>query len=206
MRRVAVLLVALVALLAAGAQLFLPTYLEGRVEDRLEQHGGSADVSLRALSAERLLFDHGDSLKVEGHGLRLRLGGQGRVLERLDGFDEVNMRLHRLSAPPLAVSSFVLRRPDSQSDYTVRMTGSTTPRDVARFLGSQAAGGLGGLAGGLAAQALPAGGRTRIPLDVDARIRSHHGRSHVVSARGSVAGVSASPLVELVLDAVVARL
>ena len=93
MRRVAVLLVAVVALLAAGAQLFLPTYLEGRVEDRLEQHGGSADVSLRALSAERLLFDHGDSLKVEGHGLRLRLGGQGRVLEAPGRLDEVRREL-----------------------------------------------------------------------------------------------------------------
>src|SRR5205809_6684335 len=148
MRRVVVLLLGVVALLAGGSQLFLPTFLEGRVADRLERDGGSADVSLHALPAARLLFDHGDSLKVEGKNLRLRLGGQDRVLDRLDGFDKVEMRLRRVAAPPLSVRSFLLKRRSHGGDYAVRMTGSTTPRDVAAFLGSQAGGGLGGLLGG----------------------------------------------------------
>jgi hypothetical protein len=205
MRRVAVLLLGLLALLAGGSQLFLPPILEDRVADRLERDGGTADVSLHAFPAARLLFDHGDSLKIEGDDLRLRLGGKGRVLDRLDGFDKVEMRLRRVAAPPLTVRSFLLKRRNGGDDYEVRMTGSTTPRDVAAFLGSQAAGGLGGLAGALAAQALPAGGRSRIPLEVEARMRSRNGRSHVVSARGTVAGVSAGPLVGLVLEAVVRR-
>ena len=37
-----------VALLAVAAQLALPAYYEGRVEDRLEEKGGSADVSIGA--------------------------------------------------------------------------------------------------------------------------------------------------------------
>ena len=198
MPRVAVLLVGLAALLAVGSQLLLPPLLEGRVADRLERGGGDADVSLRSLPAVRLLFHHGSSLKVEGHDLRLPLGGREQVLDRLDGFDEVRVRLHRVRVTPLAMRSFSLARAHEKGDYAVRMSGTTTPRDVARFLG--------GLVGDLAAGALPGGGREPVPVDVAATVRSRHGRREVVSARGTVAGVPAGPLVGVVLDAVVRRL
>jgi hypothetical protein len=198
MPRVAVLLVGLAALLAVGSQLLLPPVLEGRVADRLERGGGKADVSLRALPAARLLFDHGSSLKVEGHDLRLPLGGREQVLDRLDGFDEVRVHLHRVRVPPLSLRSFFLARAHENGDYAVRMSGTTTPREVGRFLG--------GVLGDLAAGALPGGGRERLPVDVGAIVRSRQGRREVVSARGTVAGVPAGPLVGVVLDAVVRRL
>jgi hypothetical protein len=206
MPRVALLLLCLVVLVAAGTQLLLPTVLEGRVADRLERGGGSAHVSLHALPAARLLFDHGDSLKVEGRDLRLQLRGRGELLDRLDGFDQVRVRIDRATAPPLAVRSFSLTRPEEGRAYAVRLTGTTSPRDVARFLGSRAAGGLGGLAGDLAAGALPSGGRSRIPLAVAATVRSRDGHRQVTSSRGTVAGVPAGPLVGLVMDAVVREL
>jgi hypothetical protein len=198
MPRVALLLVGLAALLAVGSQLLLPPILEGRVADRLERGGGEADVSLRAVPAARLLFDHGSSLKVEGHDLRLPLGGREQVLERLDGFDEVRVRLHRVRASPMAMRSFSLDRAHEKGDYAVRMSGSTTPRGMARFLG--------GLVGELAAGALPGGGRVPVPVDVAATVRSRNGEREVVSSRGTVAGVPAGPLVGVVLDAVVRRL
>jgi hypothetical protein len=198
MPRVVVILAVFVALLAVGSELLLPPVLEGKAAGRLERGGGDAHVSLRAFPAARLLFDHGSSLKVEGHRLRLTLGGRGEVLDRLDGFDEVRVRLDHASAPPLAVRSFSLTRRHEGGDYAVRMSGTTTPRDVARFLG--------GLVGDLAAGALPGGGREQVPLDMSATVRSQDGRRQVVSSRGTVAGVPAGPLVGLVLDAVVRRL
>ena len=78
------------------------------------------------------------------------------------------------------------------------MSGTTTPRGVARFLG--------GLVGELAAGALPGGGRVPVPVDVAATVRSRNGEREVVSSRGTVAGVPAGPLVGVVLDAVVRRL
>jgi hypothetical protein len=198
MPRVAVLLVGLAVLLAVGSQLLLPPVLEGRVADRLERGGGHADVSLRALPAARLLFDHGSSLKVEARDLRLPLGGREQVLDRLDGFDEVRVSLHRVRVSPVAMRSFSLTRDHEKGDYAVRMSGTTTPREVARFLG--------GVVGDLAAGALPGGGRDPVPVDLAASVRSRHGRREVVSARGTVAGIPAGPLVGVVLDAVVRRL
>jgi hypothetical protein len=206
MPRVAVLLVGFAALLALGCQLLLPPLLEGKAADRLERGGGSARVSLKALPAARLLFNHGDSLEVDGHDLRLELGGRGKLLDRIDGFDEVRVRLHSVAASPFEVRAFSLTRAEEGGDYSVHMTGTTSPREVARFLGSRAAGGLGGLVGDLTAGALPLEGRNRIPMDLAARVRSREGRRQVLSARGTVAGLPAGPLVGFVMDAVVRRL
>jgi hypothetical protein len=94
--------------------------------------------------------------------------------------------------------SFSLVRENEKGDYAVRMSGTTTPREVGRFLG--------GALGDLAAGALPDGGRQPVPVDVAAIVRSRHGRRQVVSSTGTVAGVPAGPLVGVVLDAVVRRL
>src|SRR3954447_1744079 len=51
MRRVLVVCFGLVILVLVLSQLFLPLYLEGRVEGRLTREGGKADVTLKALPA-----------------------------------------------------------------------------------------------------------------------------------------------------------
>ena len=73
-----------------------------------------------------------------------------------------------------------------------------------RALSGIAAGGtLGGVLGSLAGSALPDGGRTAVPLSLRASI---DGRAEVTDASGSVAGVRAGPLAQVVVDAVLQRL
>jgi hypothetical protein len=206
MRRIVAVLVACLVVAVGGSQLVLPSVLEGRVADRLERGGGHADVSLEAVPAARLLFHHGHRLSVDGRGLNLGLTGRQAVFDRLDDFDEVRVRLTSVRAGPLFLRRFALTRSGGNSDYAVRLRGTTSPREVARFLGSRAAGALGGLIGDLATGVLPKAGNGRVPLDVTATVRSHGGRREVTSATGSVAGIPAGPIVQLVVDAVVRQL
>jgi hypothetical protein len=206
MPRVLLLTVAGVAVLAAACQLALPALAERQVEKRLERDGGTASASLAAFPAPRLLFGDGDSFEVRGGGLRVDVTERERVLDRLDGFDEVDVRLEDVDADPLAIESFELSRREGAATYRVRVTGETSPREVAAFLGSQAGGVLGGVLGDLAAGRLPGGGDERVPLAIDASVESHGGNAEVTSATGSVAGVPGGPLAELVVEAVVRRL
>lgn len=199
------ILCAAVALLAA-CQLALPGLAESKVRDRIERNGGTARVSISAFPAPRLLFGDGDSLKVSGSGLEVDVNRRERVLQRLDGFDSVDVRLTRLDADPLVVRSFVLQRADGEHGYRVRMDAETSPRDVAGFLGSQAGGLVGGLLGDLAAGGLPGGGGERVPLRIRADVESRDGDVQVTSASGSVAGVPAGPLAEVVVEGVARRL
>jgi hypothetical protein len=205
MRRIVVVLLAVVAVALISAQLFLPGAAERRVEDRLERNGGTAHVSLSALPALRLLFGEGDALTVNGSGLRLQPEARSRTLERLDGFDKVSVRLDRIVAGPLDVSSFTLDRAEGQRNYRTSLSGTTSAAKVGSFLGSEAGGAFGGLLGGLAGGSLP-GGDAAVPLRMAAVIASRGGRAVVVSARGSVAGVPAGLVAELVASAVAAQL
>jgi hypothetical protein len=206
MQRIALGLLGLAVVLLAISQLAIPPLAERRVADRLERDGGQADVSLSAFPALRLLFDDGDSLEVEGSGLRLDLTRERGALGRVDGFDEVSLRLDEVSAEPLDISSFELEREDGQRAYSLDLAATTSPREVARFLGSRAGGSLGGLLGDLSAGALPGGGATRVPLELRATVESRDGRARVGAVEGSVAGIPAGPLAEVVMEAVLARL
>jgi hypothetical protein len=201
MRRIVLLLLGALALLLVVSQLVLPGIAERRAKDRLERDGGTAKVSVSALPAARLLFDDGDSLKVRGSGLDLDPESRGRELERMDGFDEVDVELDRLRTGPLHVSSFTMRRAEGKSDYRTRVSGTTSAAEVGSFLGSQAGGAFGGLLGSLAGGSLPGGG-AQLPVEVDAVIASNDGEVEVRSASGTVAGISADPLVQLVVAAV----
>jgi hypothetical protein len=205
MRRIAVVLCGLLALVIVASQLVLPGIAERRAESRLERNGGTAHVSLSALPAARLLFGDGDSLTVKGSGLDLTPEERRDALERIDGFDEVYVKLDRLVAGPLDVSSFTMRRGEGERDYRTRMRATTSAAEIGRFLGTEAGGPFGGLLGGLAGGSLP-GGAADVPLDLNAVIASRNGDVEVVRARGSVASVPAGPLTELVVAAVARRL
>ena len=86
-----------------------------------------------------------------------------------------------------------------------QVSATTTAAEVGSFLGSQAGGGFGALLGGLAGGSLP-GGATPVPVKVNAVIASKDGNAEVRSASGSVAGIPADPLVQIVVAAVAARL
>ncbi|MFN2616995.1 MAG: hypothetical protein ABR581_07695 [Thermoleophilaceae bacterium] len=194
----------MLAALAIAAQLLVPGFAERRVADRLEAGGGHADVSLDAFPVLRLLFGEGDSLKVKARRLRLEPGHERLLLERLDGFDEVQVRLRDTRMGPLDLGTFVLERPEGREDYQVRLEGETSPRALARFLGGRAGGplgeGLGGLAGGLMGGGLP------LVLNLRARVKSRGGEPTVEEAGGTVAGLPAGPLVQLALAAVLPRI
>ena len=206
MRRVILLTLWFLAALLLATQLILPPVVEGRIEDRLEKGGGSARVSVSAFPALRLLFNDGDSLEAEGEGVRVDVRERTDALERVSGFDEVHVRLTDVVAGPLDVASFELSREDGQRDYRVQIAADTTPREVAGYLGATGGGTLGGIVGDLAAGTLPGGGDTAVPLKLDADVTSRDGQIEVTSATGSVAGLPAGPLAELLIDAVLQRL
>jgi hypothetical protein len=207
MQRLLTGIVVVLVVLAVAAQLALPPYVAGQVEERLERGGGSADVSLGALPAVTLLGGRGSSLEARGSGLAFDLNDrEERPFELLDGFAEVDVVLDRIDAGVLAVERFELRRQGRDADYSLTVRATTTPRELAREIGSAAGGALGGLFGSLAMGILPGGGAVAVPLELVATVRSVAGRPEVAAASGSVAGVPAGPLTELVVGAVLGRL
>jgi hypothetical protein len=191
----ALLLGGLAALLVAS-QLALSPLAEGAIEGRLEEGGGRADVSLGAFPAVRLLFGHGDELKVEASAVRVEF--ERVELEQLDGFQDVSFDVERVDAGPIAVRSFTLAR-HGDEPYLLTMTASTTPREVARFV-------FGPLLGDLVADPMPNEGRAKLPLTLRARIESRDGEPVLRSAEGSLAGIPASsPLGKRLLDELLTR-
>jgi hypothetical protein len=196
-----------VAVLALVIQLALPSYLEHRVQDRLEAGGGTAVVALSALPALSLLAGRGDSFKATGTGLRFDLGERREnPFERLDGFKRVDMTLSDLDAGSLQVERFQLSRRHRDEAYDLDIQATATPRELAGELGRATAGSLGGLMGSLATGFLPGAGGLAIPVKLEARVESRDGKPNVQSARGTVGGVPAGPLAEIVLGAVLDRL
>jgi hypothetical protein len=195
MRRIATVIAAVVVLLAVVSQLVLPPLAERSARNRLTRDGGSAEVSVSAFPALRLLFGHGDSLRIEGERLRLPTEGTGD-LGKLDKFAEVHIHLRDVTAGPLAVRSMQLDRADGAEAYTARLSGRTTSGELGAFLGSRAGGVFGGVIGGLA------GGNAPLPLELRASVTS----TGVEAASGTVAGVPAGPVIQLVLDAVLQTL
>jgi hypothetical protein len=206
MPRILLLVLGGLSLLFVASQLAIPPLAERRVEDRLERDGGDAEVSLSAFPAVRLLFGDGRTIEVEGEGLRLDPDRRGDALERLEGFDEVSVRLQELDAGPLEVQSFQLVRQEGEDEYETAIEATTTPRQVARFLGSEAGGVFGGVLGDLAVAGLPGGGNAEVPIDLGAMIEDRGGEIVATDVTGSVAGIPAGPLAELVVEAVARRL
>jgi hypothetical protein len=202
-----IVIVALVLVAGIGQQLLLPPLAEDEVVDRLERYGGDVRVSLSAFPALRLLASDGESIELVGSGLRLDLDEEPvDAFERLDGFDEVRLALTDVDAGPLAIDSFALRRGEEDDTYSLELDGETSPRELARYLGRQAAGPLGGVLGDAFAGLVVPAPAAAVPLRVEAEIRSEDGLAQAETASGSVAGIPAGPLAEIVADAVVRRL
>jgi hypothetical protein len=207
MPRLLLLPLGLIVVLLVAGQLILPPLAERKVEDRLEEGGGRADAEIGAFPAVRLLFGgDGDRLEAAGTGLKLDVTRRQRVLERLDGFDEVEVELVDFTVGPFELDRFTMTRGEGDRSYRTSFSGEASPREVATFLGSEAGGPLGGLLGGLAAGTLLQGGDAPLPMRVRAEVESRDGRVAVTRTRGSVGGVPAGPLAQLVIELVVRRL
>jgi hypothetical protein len=199
--------IVLIVALAVVSQLALPRFAADRVADRLTAGGGTAQVSISAFPAIRLLFGDGDRLDVSGRGLVLPVNGeQTGTLSRLDGFDQVSVRLIDVKAGPVTVRRFVLTR-DGSDPYRLRSTASTSLSDLAGFGGGELGGFLGRLALRLGArEALGSAARRPIPVELDMKLADEGGRVVVVGGSGSVAGIPTGPLAELITSAIVVRL
>jgi hypothetical protein len=199
--RWAIAIVAVVAL-AIASQLLLPGIAEREVEGRLTEGGGTAAVSLSAFPAARLLFDDGSRFEARASGLDLDLEQRVDVLDRLDGFDEVDVAIDDLVAGPLDVETFELTR-DGSGPYHLVSRSQASPADLVD-LGADALGLPGGdLFGGLAGQAL---GDAPLPIELDMELISSDDGIEVTSGGGTVAGIPTGPLGELITAAIVARL
>jgi hypothetical protein len=202
MRRRAVLVAAIVVVaLLVASELALPAIVRDRIAGRLTRDGGTASVSVSAQPALRLLFGDGHSLRVRGSGNTLALPPLGAapkndVLGKLDGFDDVDLRLRDLHAAPFDVRSVDLTRRGGSQVYTLRLNASAS----ASGLGEYVAGSLGSLGA-----ALLAPGAT-LPLAGAFELRSDHGRAQVVSGSAQVAGIPVGPLAAAIVAAIVDRL
>lgn len=200
---IGIVILALTVLLVL-AQLFLAGVGERRIEDRLTEKGGSAEVKLSALPAARLLLGDGDRIEVRGSDLDLDLETEDpEVLDRLDGFDEVNVELSDFRAGPFDVMSFEMIR-EGDGPYAVRSTSATTAADLVDY-GADALGLGGGPLLRFFAGRAPLGSRA-IPIEVNMEMESDEGRISVVSGSGSVAGYPTGPLAQYITAAIVARL
>jgi hypothetical protein len=200
--RWAIALIIAVVLILVASQLLVPGIAERQTEDRLTAGGGSASVSLSAFPALRLLFDDGSRFEARGSGLDIELDQRVDVLDRLDGFSEVDVLIDDLVAGPLDVARFQLTR-DGSDPYHLLSSAQASPAALVD-LGADALGLPGGdLFGGLAGQAL---GDAPVPIELDMDLVSSDEGIEVTSGGSTVAGIPTGPIGELITSAIVARL
>jgi hypothetical protein len=203
-RLLAAVVAGIVVLVAVVTHFALPPYLEGRVEDRLEEHGGRADVELSAVPALRLLTGHGDRLEITGSGLEVDFDDPDEdAFEELNNFDEVEIDLTDVEADPFEVSSFRL---DSLGDghYRIETDATATLQDLGRVAGEQF-GPLGGLIGSIVGGSAPLSGAP-VPIKLDGELEAKDGDVEMVSGDARVANLPAGPAARLVTNAILSDL
>jgi len=195
---------AAVVFVLVGSQLLVPKLAERTVEDRLTENGGEAEVTLGAVPALRLLLGDGERLEVDASGLELELDERARVFERLDGFSVVDVSIADFEAGPLEMELFELSR-DGGTTYRMLATGEASAQGLAD-LGLETV----ELPGEsfldlILGQLLPEP-NLAVPIALDMELSSADGRVQVVSGGGTVAGVPAGSLAQLITAAIVVRL
>ena len=204
-RLIALGVAAVVVVAGVATHFLLPGYLANRVEDRLVEHGGRAEVTLRAVPALRLLAGHGDRIEISGSGLEYEFDDPDQdAFEKLDNFDEVDIALTEVTAGPFETENFRLEKRQGEELYAIEIRASARARELAEVAGEQF-GDIGKLIGELAGGAVPFGG-VMLPVDVEGTFESEGGEVRMVEGRGDVAGIPAGPLTRLVTNAVLSRL
>jgi hypothetical protein len=200
--RILVGLALTVLALLVAAQFALPPLAESQIEDRLTEHGGTAEATVEALPAALLLVGDGDRLEVRGSRLDLRLEDDTDVFENLDGYDEVEIRLEDFRAGPLTVAGFKLSR-DGDAPYQLSSSSSTSPADLLDYGASRFGLPNGPLFRFFEDAALGSG---EIPIELDMELESDDGQIQVVSGGGTIAGFPTGPLAQLITATIVVQL
>ena len=202
-RRLVIVALVLLALLGIS-QFVIPPIAEHGAEDRLTAAGGTAEVSMSAFPAVRLLFGDGSHITVTGSGLDLTSEStSGDVFSNLDGFDRVAVNLDHFRAGPFQLARFDLTRAAPEAQYHLVTRGRTTPTDLASYAADQAGLPGGPLLGYLGDQFL---NQDAIPVDLDMELESDDGRIVVTGGTGTIAGIPTGPLAELVTSFVAVQL
>lgn len=187
-----------------ASQILLPSLGARRVEDRLTEGGGSAEVTLGAVPALRLLFSDGERLEVDGRDLDLELDEREAVFDRLDGFTIVDISISESAAGPFELSSFELHR-DGAGPYNLLARGQTSASDLTAFGFDQVE-----LPGesflDLLLNPFVEGVETPLPIELDMELSSDDGRVEVISGGGEIAGIPTGPLAELITSTIVLQL
>lgn len=205
MRRWALISIGVAAVAVIASQFVIPELGERAVEARLTEAGGSAEVSISALPALRLLFSDGDELQVSARDLELDVQQRTDVLDRLDGFDSVEVSLTDSLTGPFELHSFDLTR-DGNDPYRLVSSGRTSVQALAEY-GFDTFGIPGaGLADSLLDRVLGQSDESEVPVELDMELTSDDGRLRVISGGGTIAGFDTGPLAELVTTAIVVRL
>jgi hypothetical protein len=194
-----------VVFILVASQVLIPSLGERRVENRLTEGGGSAEVTLGAFPAARLLFSDGERFEVEARDLNLELDEEVRVFDRLDGFSLVDVSIENSIAGPFELETFRLSR-DGDGPYRLVSSSATTPSGLAEAgLESLELPGE-SLADLFLDQFLGDADDAPLPVELDLELTSDDGRVQVVSGGGTVAGVETGPLAELITAAIVVQL
>ena len=184
-------------------QVIIPNIAENKIQDRLTQDGGSADVHVSAIPAVRLLFGDGDKLTVDARRIDIPVTEAGKVsFKDLDKFDEVDITLLDSNIGPVNASRIELNRGEGDDVYTFTFRGNTSPAQLADFV-------LDALPAGLRSIAEAIGGRAgggSIPVRMDATLRSENGQARLVRGSGDIAGLPLGPFALGVASAVINRL
>ena len=194
---------AVVIALFAATQVLVPSLAARKVEDRLTEGGGGADVTMGAVPAVRLLWGDGERFEVDAHDLDLDLEENIGVFDRLDGFGIVDVSITSFEAGPFDLDTFELTR-DGSGPYSLVSTGEAQASDLAGFGASSL-----GLPGGpLASIALDlfGGDEVAVPIALDLELDSEDGRIQVTGGDADVGGVPAGPFAELITSAIVVQL
>ncbi len=199
-------LAAALVVVGVATQVALPPIASDRVADRLTQGGGSANASVSAVPAVRLLFGDGDKLTANGTNLDFEPAtSDSKGFERLDGFADVSVHITDSKVGPFEIGDLELTR-SSPAPYHLVARARTSPHDLLAF-GADQLGFVGGLAlrfGG--DQVLGDDSGSRIPVRLDMDLASEGGRVVVVAGEGTIAGIPTGPLGELITSAIAIRL
>jgi hypothetical protein len=199
-------LAGLVVPLLVISQLALPSFLGDRIASRLTEDGGTAEVSMGAFPALRLLTGHGDKLFIKADGLSLGIGQRRNVFQQLDDFDAVTVSVTNSRAGPFRIETFFLDQlAERDNQYRVFVTLSTSATELGRYAGEQLGGSIGGMLAGLTASAMTGSGK-RIPAHVRATIDATSDPPRALAAQADVGGLPAGPLAIVVTDALLGQL
>ena len=205
MRRFAIWLGVLLVVVLIASQFVIPPYADHRVESRLTDHGGTADVKIHAFPALGLLFGRGGKLDIAAHGLSVDLEqNQQDAFSKLDDFSDVSVAIDHSRAGPFTIQSFRLKCLRAHV-YDLTVAGNATAGDVARYAGARLGGGFGQALAGLAASALGNFDRA-IPFGARMQIETGAGTPVARNVVGDVAGFPAGPLAQVVANALLGGL